>query len=307
MTTDTAPIILFVYARPAHTQRTLEALAANLLADSSDLIVYADAARHKADAGQVQTVRDLARAASGFRNVTIIERETNYGLARNIIEGITEVCSHYDRVIVLEDDIVTSRNFLSFMNIALERYTDEQRVWHVSGWNYPIAPEELGEAFFWRVMNCWGWATWADRWKHYQKDPDRLIRNWNSDIIKRFNLDGAHDFWSQVTANHSGKMNTWAIFWYATIFENNGLCLNPVWPLVRNIGHDGTGENCGRQVPFIEDRLTTSNITELPGIFDESNLAIARIKAFYESLHGISSQKIYQYLKKLIGFQRENG
>jgi hypothetical protein len=235
-----APIVLFAFDRPYHTGRTLYALAANALADQSDLIIYADAARNEVEASLVGNVRTLVHAVSGFRRVTVIERKTNYGLARNIIEGITEVCNHYGRVIVLEDDIITSPDFLTFMNTTLEHYVDESRVWHISGWNYPIDPEGLGDTFFWRVMNCWGWATWADRWKHYEKNPHRLIQTWNPDTIKRFNLDGAHNFWSQVIANQAGKINTWAIFWYATIFAHNGLCLNPTRSFVCNIGHDGS-------------------------------------------------------------------
>jgi hypothetical protein len=294
-----SPIVLFAFARPDHILRTLEALAANVLADQSDLIVYSDAARNESEAVKVRAVRDLVNAASGFRSLTVIERETNYGLARNIVEGVTEVCKHYGRVIVLEDDIVTSPHFLSFMNAALDRYADDPCVWHVSGWNYPIDPEGLGDAFFWRAMNCWGWATWADRWEFFQKDPQCLIESWDEEKIKRFNLDGAHDFWGQITANQAGNLDTWAIFWYATIFENGGLCLNPARSFVSNIGHDGSGENCGGSDLFTVNQFG-QKFNDLPECNEELTLAVQRIKAFYDDMQPSFSQRVIRYVINLI-------
>lgn len=293
-----APVVLFAYARPEHTSKTLQALAANRLAENTDLIIYADAARGEKDAGRVLAVRDIVRRVSGFRSVTLIEREFNYGLARNIIDGVTEVSDSHGRVIVLEDDIVTSQDFLAFMNAALSRYEYDSRVWHVSGWNYPIDPSGLGDAFFWRVMNCWGWATWADRWQHFQKNPARLMETWGRGQIDRFNLDGAHDFWGQVRANSRGKLNTWAIFWYATIFEHNGLCLNPARTLVRNIGNDGSGENCGRTDDFSCSRLG-SEFDGLPDVVEESALAVERTRNFYRSMRRPFIQMVFKRVRNL--------
>lgn len=297
----TAPIVLFVFARPEHTRRTLEALAANPLAEQSDLIIYADAARKLEEIARVDEVRRLVRNISGFRSVSIIERETNYGLARNIIDGITTICNEYGRIIVLEDDIVTSPHFLSFMNTALDKYADEKRVWHISGWNYPINAEGLGDAFFWRLMNCWGWATWADRWQCFEKYPEKLVQTWVPKKIHRFNLDGAHNFWEQVELNYSGKLNTWAIFWYVTIFEHDGLCLNPVRSLVENIGHDGSGENCGNNDTF-RVRLLPQSIKQLPVILNENQEALERIKKFYKNPHGLFT-KLVRFTKKSLRFK----
>jgi hypothetical protein len=292
---NTAPIVLFAYARPEHTQATLAALASNHLAGQSDLIVYADAARDDADIEKVNSVKGVVRSTDGFRSVTLIERNINFGLARNIIEGVTEVCNRHDRVIVMEDDIVTDRHFLTFMNSSLERYANHKKVWHISGWNYPINPEGLGDAFFWRVMNCWGWATWSDRWRHFRKSPQSLIQTWDKNRIKRFNLDGAHDFWAQVKANHAGRMDTWAIFWYATIFEHEGLCLNPTRSLVQNIGHDGSGQHCIR-TSLYSGFAAPENAPSLPTSIIESGLAVDRIRAFLTGTRmNILDKAIYKF------------
>ncbi len=106
------------------------------------------------------------------------------------------------------------------MNAALAHYEDNPRVWHVTGWTYPVDLGVPGDAFFWRVMNCWGWGTWADRWQYFRRDVE-MGRDWSDEKRRRFNLDGAHDFHRQLRLNRIGRIRTWAIFWYATIFEND--------------------------------------------------------------------------------------
>ena len=274
-----SPVVLFVFARPDHTLQTLNALAANDLADQSDLIVYADGPRNESDVDQVKAVRDVVRAATGFRSVTLIARETNFGLARNIIEGVTEVCDRYGRVIVLEDDIVTAPSFLRFINGALDRYADDPRVWHVSGWNYPIDANGLGDAYFWQMMNCWGWATWADRWRYFSTAKDE-VSGMSVQDRRRFNIEGTFDFWSHLELNWAGKMHTWAIFWYATIFTNGGLALNPAVSLTNNIGYDGSGTNCLASDVY-QVTITRKSVFEYPDQVTQNMLARKRIRGFY--------------------------
>jgi hypothetical protein len=290
-----APVVLFVYARPDHTERTVYALQKNPLAESTDLIVFSDAAKGPEKEQAVAEVREYVAGIKGFKSLTVYHRPHNYGLAKSIMEGVTDVISEYSSVIVLEDDIVTAPGFLRFMNEALERYRHESKVWHISGWNYPIDPEGLADAFFYRVMNCWGWATWADRWKHFEKNPERLIAEWDQGMINRFNLDGTHNFWSQVTANASGKLNTWAIFWYAIIFDQKGLCLQPTMSYVQNIGHDGSGENCGINNNFY-CKLATEDYVIYPQEVKESCHAIDRIKLFYERNRVPIQKRIVSYI-----------
>jgi hypothetical protein len=242
---EAAPVALFVYARPEHTKRTLAALAANERASETRVHIFADAARGPADAAAVDAVRAVARAATGFRSVTLIERPENYGLARNITEGVSALADEHGKVIVLEDDLVTGPHFLAFMNAALDRYAGEARVWHVNGWTYPIELRPDGSPFFTPVMECWGWATWADRWRHYRKDPAGLLARWQPQAVARFNIGGGYDYWGDVRRNAERVLNTWAVFWYATIFEQGGLCLSPAVSHVVNIGIDGSGMNSG--------------------------------------------------------------
>lgn len=239
------PVAVFAYARPEHTRRSLDALARNTGAVDTDVTVFCDGARGDQDRDQVDAVARVVAEATGFRSLKIVRRDRNFGLADNIIAGVSEVAERAGRVIVLEDDIETAPGFLDFMAAALDRYCDDEQVWHVSGWLYDIDRTGLPEYFLWPVMNCWGWATWSDRWAQFDRDPERIDREWDADMKRRFNLDGAHDFYAQITGNLEGRIRTWAIFWYATIFENNGVCLSPTQPFLRNIGLDGSGENSG--------------------------------------------------------------
>lgn len=278
---QSAPIALFTYNRPWHTRQTVMALQKNQLAAQSELIIYSDAAKNDQAIDAVNEVRAYLKTISGFKSVRIIEQSSNQGLANSIIAGVSEVLDQYGKIIVLEDDIVTSPAFLLFMNQALDFYQYKDQVWHISGWNYPIDGQNLGDVFLWRVMNCWGWATWQDRWQHFNKNPQQLIEQWSKQDIYRFDLDGSGVFWSQIQANARGKLNTWAIFWYATIFEHQGLCVNPSVSYVENIGMDGSGEHCKHRV-IKSLTLNESRHTDFETHMNESSLAIERIKDMME-------------------------
>ncbi|PKF63061.1 sugar transferase [Psychromonas sp. psych-6C06] len=278
-----APIVLFVYNRPEHTQKTLQALQKNSLAPDSELFIYADAPKNESAYAQVNMVHELISNVSGFKKVTIIKKEKNIGLANSIIGGVSEIIAVYGKIIVLEDDLVTSPYFLKFMNSALDFYSDQKDVWHISGWNYPIEKKGLADVFLWRTMNCWGWATWSDRWSSFEKNTEQAISDFSRTDRRSFNLDGAENFWAQVVANKNKKIDTWAIYWYATIFKNNGFCLNPTQTFVDNIGLDGSGVHCGKSESYSLP-LNKTNDFHFPVEIEENELAVTLIKSFYRGL-----------------------
>ncbi|MEM9973360.1 MAG: sugar transferase [Pseudomonadota bacterium] len=296
-----APIALFVFARPDHTRRTLAALAACAEAGETDLIVFCDGPRTADERPKVEETREIARGAKGFRRVILHERKENVGLARNIIEGVSAVVAEYGRIIVVEDDIRVSAGFLTFMNRALNHYELEPRVWHIAGWTYPISGLGEQESFLWRAMNCWGWGTWADRWIAFNKDPHRLIRSWTRKDIHRFNIDGAEPgFWQQVEMNARGEINTWAIFWYATIFERGGLCLNPTVTLVENIGLDGTGVHSPDLGEMPEILLNPKGRLTFPSEISEHAETVKLIGTHLRRPPQKLRRRIKQRLKRLI-------
>ena len=296
---ELAPIVLFVYNRPEHTNRTLQALQRNELAKDSELFIYADAAKDESAKIQVEKVSELISNISGFKRVTIIKQEKNIGLAASIIGGVSKIIDIYGKVIVLEDDLVTSPYFLTFMNSALDFYSEEKGVWHITGWNYPFPRSFEKDVFLWRTMNCWGWATWSDRWSHFEKNTDRLINSFSREEIKKFNLDGSYDFWRQVLDNDSGRINTWAIYWYAVIFKNDGLCLSPSHSLVNNIGNDGSGTNCG-SVNHYKTDLSRINHHSFPTSMTEDSEAVDLIMKFYMSIYKSFPARVINRLSRAI-------
>lgn len=279
-----APIVLFVYNRPYHTRRTLEALSKNELAMQSDLFIFADGAKENASSEQllqIEETRKVIREKQWCKNVEIIESPKNKGLADSIIEGVTKIINQYGKIIVLEDDLLTGKYFLNYMNDALDKYENEAKVWHITSWRDPIATSNPNGSFFYPVMDCWGWATWADRWQHYKKDCAFFKKKFNGKMRKAFNIDGTDKgMWQQILDNETGKINTWAIFWYATIFLNNGLCLAPCSSLVRNIGFDNSGEHCGINSFQEISQSVDVRVLQLPDAVEADKNEYEKMKSF---------------------------
>ena len=129
------------------------------------------------------------------------------------------------------------------MNLNLNKYKNSKKVWHISGFNFNVDIKSKETQFFTRVSNCWGWATWSNRWRYFKKNPKHIIHNWSKSKIKKFNFDNTSNYFSQIERNYNKTLNSWAIFWYATIFEKKGLCINPVKSLSKNIGYGVNATN----------------------------------------------------------------
>lgn len=256
-----APIVLFVYNRPEHTLRTLEALTQNDLASESLLYIFCDGPKTnctKEDALKISEVREVVKSRQWCKTNIVVERDINVGLAENITSGVSEVIESHGRIIVLEDDIVTSRGFLKFMNDSLTLYQDNVHVMNISGYMYPL-DIALPDTIFLNVVTPWGWATWKRAWKYFERSSEVLfsklhgIKNLN---LRQYNRGFGDEFYNQLLANREGRLKTWAVKWHTSIFLMNGFCLHPGKSLVENIGFDGSGENCG------QSEITTANIVQ---------------------------------------------
>jgi len=246
---DIVPIILFVYNRPWHTQQTVEALKKNELACESDFFIFSDGPKVENDEN-VRKVREYIKTIDGFKSVTIIEREKNLGLANSVIAGVTEIVNRFGKVIVLEDDLVTSKYFLKFMNDALDFYEHEEKVISIHGYIYPVK-SKLPETFFLKGADCWGWATWKRGWKIFNSNGNELLKRIKEqDIHNEFDFNGAYPFTDMLEAQVKGKVDSWAIRWHASAFLKGKLTLYPGRSLVSNIGMDNSGTHCGENKEF---------------------------------------------------------
>ena len=161
-----SPICLFTYNRLDETRQTVEALKRNFLAPLSCLYIFSDGPKDETITQKVNEVRQYIKTIGGFKAIKIFESPVNRGLAKSIIDGVTQIIEKYGRVIVLEDDLITSPNFLDFMNYALEFYQNKERVLSISGYSFSINyPNDYkyDVAIGFRASS-WGWATWKDRW-----------------------------------------------------------------------------------------------------------------------------------------------
>jgi hypothetical protein len=240
---ELAPIVLFVYNRSWHTEQTVNSLKENKLASESDLIIYSDGAKSENDENNVKKVRDFAEEITGFKSIQLINRKHNLGLARSVISGINEIFQNYEKVLVIEDDIVSSKSFLPFMNEALEIFENDKRIFSVSGYSCPIKiPNEyIEDTYISYRSSSWGWGTWKDRW--FKADWE--IKNYGEfkkdKHSQRIFNQGGEDLTPMLHSQMNSKIDSWAIKWAYAHFKNNAYCLFPVHSKVKNIGTDSSG------------------------------------------------------------------
>lgn len=240
-----APILLFVYNRPLHVRNSVQSLLSNDLAKDSELYIFSDAAKDEAAKPLVDEVRTFIHSISGFKQIHFVEREENWGLARNIIDGVTRLVNEYGRVIVLEDDLITAPYFLQFMNDALETYKDEEKVGHIQACDFTKDPS-LPDTFLIKFTGSWGWATWKRAWKHFNPNGQELLDEMlRRKLNRQFDFNGKYGFTRMLRRQIEGKNNSWAIRWNASLFLADILSLNVGKSLIQNEGFDGSGTNCG--------------------------------------------------------------
>ncbi|MBP5592315.1 glycosyltransferase [bacterium] len=250
-----APIVLFVYNRPWHTQQTVEALQKNDWAAESDLFIFADGAKTENDE-KVNEVRKYIKTITGFKSITIFEKEKNCGLANSVIAGVAEIINKFGKVIVVEDDIVTSKYFLKFMNEALNFFENDERIFSVSGYTYHAKTMEIPRNYKHDIYlsyrhGSWGWGTWKDRWESVDWDiTDFKEFCKNPKLQNAFNRGGA-DMSNMLKAQMEGKIDSWAIRFDYSLFKQNKFNIRPVKSLVTNVGLDNSGTHTGADEKLI--------------------------------------------------------
>lgn len=278
-----APVALFTYNRAPHTEATIRALAQCEGAGETELFVFSDAPKRPEHAESVAAVREGLRSwvSHGFRRVEIIERDRNLGLSASILDGVSRLTEKHGRVIVLEDDITAAPGFLRFLNAGLERYASEPRVAHLSAYMFPVARAgELPETFFYRNTTCWGWATWRRAWEDFRPDGKMLLNELRRrGLTRAFDIDGTAYFERMLEAQTEGRVDSWAVRWYAHNLLRGNLSLHPRDSLTANEGMDGTGVNCDVSDAY-RVRLSLSRDFAFPAEITENGPALEQMKAF---------------------------
>ncbi|WP_061243607.1 glycosyltransferase [Leptospira interrogans] len=239
-----APIALFVYNRPEHTKRTIDSLSNNDYAEQSELFVFCDGPKSNTNMDKIREVRSIVKQATGFKKVIVYEKENNVGLAKSIISGVTELVTKHGKIIVLEDDMITSKYFLTYLNHGLEYYENLNQVVSIHAYRLPFTAK-TPETYFLRGADCWGWATWKRGWDLFEVDGQKLLDKLISEkLIYQFDMQGSYPYTQMLKDQIAGKNDSWAIRWYASTFLQNKLTLYPARSLVFNIGLDASGTHC---------------------------------------------------------------
>lgn len=279
-----APVILFVYNRPIHTLKTLEALAANTLAESTDLIIFSDGNKGETDAENVAQTRQLFEKSYPFKSITLHKSLQNKGLAKSIIEGVTLVLTEYPIAIVLEDDLITTSGFLTYMNQALEYY-ENSAVYSISGYTPPIEiPKDYEFSTFVTQRICsWGWATWSNRWKEVRWDVEDFDKFFSdSKAVKSFNVMG-NDVTPMLFKYQQGIINSWAIRFAYHTFKSDGVAIYPTASLVSNFGVDGSGTHMRASHKYSVTTTKFVDPTKFCNPLNKNSLITKKFRKFYNT------------------------
>ena len=296
---ELAPVVLFVYNRPLHTQKVVEALQRNELASESDLIIFSDAPKTGSEVKAVAVVRNYIRQIKDFRSVKVVARDRNFGLAESVITGVTDVVNPYGKIIVIEDDLVTSPYFLHYMNAALHLYEQEEAVISIHGYFYPVKNTyQLPETFFLKGADCWGWGTWKRGWDEFEPDGRNLLKEIRQKKAeKAFNYNSAFNYSKMLSDQVRGKNDSWAIRWYASAFLKNRLTLYPGKSLVQNIGIDQSGTHCNWSNHFKIDKIAHRiAVGKIP--VEPNELAFKAVEEFFRATRPSVFQSIVNRLRK---------
>jgi GT2 family glycosyltransferase len=267
-----AAMAIFVYKRPEHARRMLRSVLQNPLALHSPMHIFCDGPRGEHEAGAVAQARAAVRELAPA-HARVVEHERNLGLAGSVVAGVTEVTREHGEAIIIEDDLELSPFALEYFNAGLRRYRDEERVMHLAGYMYPVR-KALPEAFFCREATCYGWATWARAWRHFEPDGRKIRDAVNQRGARReFDVGGSIDFFAMLEAQIAGRTDSWAIRWYGSLWLRGGLALHPGRSLVRNTGFDGSGENSGASETWAVE-LSADPVTRFPSVIEEDALAV---------------------------------
>ena len=296
-----APIILFVYNRPRHLEQSLKALKQNTLAEKSNLFIYSDGSKNDRDKADVLAVRKIIQGISGFNKLEIIERKRSQGLAKSIHYGVTEVLKEYDKVIVLEDDIISTPDFLTYMNELLEYYQGNEKVFSISGYTFPIKipVSYQQDLFFSHRASSWGWGTWKNRWEKVDwevSDFNNFIKD--KSLTRKFN-NGGSDLSKMLKNLKKGKIDSWAIVWSYTHFKNDGYCVYPVKSRIKNIGTDLSGVHTNRTKQFDVDlNVNLKSVKPVAEPYLDKEIMKNFKKFFRKRIFNSIYNKIIKYEKK---------
>lgn len=240
-----APIVLFVYNRPEHTKAILDSLNECRLIERSKLIIFADAAKNSSEVHKVNSVKSIIESKKLRCNTEIVYQDSNFGLRKSITSGVSQVLDIYEKIIVLEDDLILHKDFLDFLNEALFEFKNNEKVYQISGFQFDVSFFKRYKYVSMPNISTWGWGTWKRAWKLSDDLAlSRMLQNIKSNKIlaRKYNMGGFYDYTKLLGKEVEGDLNSWGIRFYNEVFKNEGKVIYPGESLVGNNGF-GSGTN----------------------------------------------------------------
>ncbi|MBR2761847.1 MAG: hypothetical protein IKD66_11840 [Solobacterium sp.] len=298
---ENAPLAVFVYNRPVHTEQVLSALNDNIGAEATDLFLFADAAAKPEAEESVKEVRELIHAfadRSNFRSVTIREADRNIGCRDSIIGGVSSVMDRYGKVIVVEDDLLTRKNFLKYMNEGLNLYEKDNRIWSLAGHTrqFPELSDYPFDFYLTRRACSWGWGMWKDRWdlidwqvsdyESFRKNPFQRLRF----------ARGGGDLYKMLENEMNGKSSAWDLRLQYSMAKTDRYTVYPKRTFVYNIGFDGSGTHCVVTGNETFENLEAQDYTLVPNLQPNARINRGFLNAEYPNLYKRGVRKLKKVL-----------
>lgn len=255
-----APLILFTYNRPFHTQKVLESLNDSPLAKETDLYIFCDYPKGELTSKNIAVKNYLLefKNISKFKSTTLYISDKHKGLANSVIDGVSSIINQYGKVIVNEDDLVCNIDYLKFMNDCLDYYQNNSDIWSISGWSPKLDSTTNNNVFATYRGSSWGWATWKDRWNTVNWDMKYYIKLKHSILSRQKIKKAGPDLLLMLDYQIKGKTDSWAVRWVCTqAIEHNKKTIYPAYSFVYNIGLDGSGTHSEASGNEVVQELTT--------------------------------------------------
>lgn len=238
-------IAVFCYKRAAKLKTSMEALLKNPDCASMDIIFFCDGHKGEHDRQGVEETRAYINSITGFRNVIKHFRERNISTGPNFHAGITYLCNNYDQFIVIEDDLVVTPNYISYMLQALAFYKEQKSVFCITGYCFPLKVKDYPyDTIICNRFCSYGWASWSSRIKNViwdKKELSQLMKT-SPRFKSRLNREGL-DLYRMLVKQINGEISTWDIQMQVHVAENK---LDVVYPIIskgKNIGFDHESTN----------------------------------------------------------------
>jgi hypothetical protein len=271
------PIALFTYNRPYHTTQMLASLAACDRLDECEVFIYCDGVGKSEHAANVKATREVVREWVEHHPATTVERSENLGLAASIIQSVTELCQRFGRVIVVEDDLILAKSFLDYQLRALDHYAEDERVFQVVGFMFPVEDNPDPQVCLLPITSTWGWGTWKRAWDKLETNIETALATLTPPNAHSFDVNGAYPY-TQMLKAHQQRGNSWGVMFWYSVWRQGGLGVFSRQSLVANIGMDGSGVNSG----VSDKKAFAPMLGTIPSPIDFPNMIDERLWKLYQ-------------------------